>query len=252
MKKPVIFYDLETTGMPTPNVKIIEICAIKVDIDTLEEIDRIYYKCNNDGTPIDKEATERHGIVESDLVGLPTFNEVANEVFNFFQGCDLGGYYCTFFDIPILYSSFLRANLTWDFRKLEIYDIHTLYKKYNSGKLKDVYKHYTGKDLDNAHEAESDIKATIEIYKELRKRDEEFEPDELMAFDDFLDISGNFKIRKNNEGKKEIYLTFGKYKNKSIDEIDDGYFKWMMNDTQGFPVDTKYYANKILEMKNKS
>ena len=134
MSKPIVFFDLETTGKSKnpDDVRIIEISAIKVNPDTLEETDRLYHKCSNDGVPIDPDATERHGMVEADVAGYPPFSKYAKETFDFFQGCDVGGYYSSVFDIPILYYSFIREGLTWDYKNVKNYDVFTLYRRYNS------------------------------------------------------------------------------------------------------------------------
>lgn len=252
MNKPIVFFDLETTGKnPNPDkVRIIEISAKKVDPETLEEIDKLYFKCSNDGVPIDPDATERHGMVEADLVGKPTFQECAKKTFDFFQGCDVGGYYCSVFDIPILYYSFIRAGLTWDYKNINNYDIYSLYRKFNPGKLGDVYKKYTGKDLEDAHHATADIDATLDIYREMRKRNEEFESSDLNYFSDRLDLPGNFKIRILENGAKEIYVDFGKWKGTCIDKVEKSYFRWMM-DNDSFPADTRHYARIIYEKKEK-
>lgn len=250
LEKPIVFFDLETTGKHSnpDNVRIIEICAIKVDPITLETIDKLYYKCSNGDVPIDPDATERHGMTEADLVGLPTFQECAKATFDFFQGCDVGGYYCSVFDIPILYYSFIRAGLTWNYRILKNYDIFTLWRKYNSNKLGDVYKRLTGKDLEDAHEATADIEATLEVYKIMRGNNEEFEDVDLDYFNDRLDLPGNFKYRILESGAKEIYIDFGKWKGTSVDKVDKSYFKWIMENAD-FPVDTRHYAKLIYERK---
>lgn len=250
LEKPIVFFDLETTGKHSnpDNVRIIEICAIKVDPKTLETIDKLYYKCSNGDVPIDPDATERHGMTEADLAGYPTFQEYAKATFDFFQGCDVGGYYCSVFDIPILYYSFIRAGLTWNYRNLKNYDIFTLWRKYNSNKLGDVYKRLTGKDLKDAHEATADIEATLEVYKIMRGNNEEFEDVDLDYFNDRLDLPGNFKYRIMESGAKEIYVDFGKWKGTSVDKVDKSYFKWIMENAD-FPVDTRHYAKLIYERK---
>lgn len=253
MKKPIIFFDLECTGADKnlDLIRIIEISAIKVDPDTLEDIDILYYKCNNDNVPIAPDATERHGLKEEDLIGYPTFSQVAHNVYDFFKDCDLGGYYSTFYDTPILFLSFLRAGIAWDYKNAKMYDIHTLYKKYNTSKLGDVYEKYTGKKMEHAHEAEADIRATLAIYKEQRKRGEEFENDELETYKNYVDVSGNFKIRENENGKKEIYINFGKWKGVNINNVDISYFKWMIENEKSFSQDTISIAKIIYLKKEK-
>ena len=250
MSKPIVFFDLETTGKSQnpDDVRIIEISAVKVNPETLDVIDNLYFKCNNDGVPIQPDATERHGMVEADLVGYPTFQSVAKEVYDFFEGCDVGGYYCSVFDIPILYYSFIRGGITWDYKTVKNYDIYTLYRKFHSGKLMEVYKLYTGKDLNDAHHASADIDATLEVYREMRKKNEEFEESDLNYFNDRLDMPGNFKVRLLEGGVKEVYLDFGKWKGSSIDKVDKSYFKWMMENAS-FPADTRHYAKIIYERK---
>jgi len=252
MSKYTIYFDLETTGISKKlsDLRIIEICAIKVDSETLEEVDKLYYKLNNDGIAIQPDAYERHGIKEEDLIGLPTFNDVAKEVYDFFGDCDLGGYYCSLFDIPILYEGFLRAGLSWCWRDKKIYDVYENYKKYHSTRLCDVYKEYTGKELIDAHEAEADIRATLDVYREQKRRGEEFDADDLTFFKNNVDISGNFKVREDETGKKEIYIAFGKYKDQSIDNVDSSYLTWLANGD--FPTDTRAVARKILRSRTES
>ena len=252
MSKNIVFYDLETTGKSqNPNdVRIIEISAIKVNPDTLDIVDKIYYKCSNGAVKIDPDATERHGMTEADLVGCPTFQEVAGEVYEFFEGCDVGGYYCTVFDIPILYYSFVRAGYTWDYKNVKNFDIYTLFRKFYSGKLGDVYKRYTGKDLEDAHSADADVMATIEVYKQMREKEGDFDDEDLDTFSDRLDMVGNFRVRALEDGKKEIYIAFGKWKGTSVDKVDISYLKWMF-EKGGFAADTTYYAKKIYDMRNK-
>lgn len=243
--KDIVFFDLETTGAPkNPGMgRIIEISAIKVNHD-VEIIDRIYFRCNNDGVPIDPDAYERHGISEAELEGCPTFQEVAPTVFKFFDGCDIGGHYCTLFDAPILYESFLRAGFTWNFRELNVYDTYTIYKKYNSGKLGDIYKMYTGKDLENAHSADADTMATIEVFRYQSQEQKSLDEDELAVYRNWLDIKGNFRIGNTPDGNRFVYINFGKFAGKNVEDIDPSYLEWIAGNND-FPTDTRHYARKI-------
>lgn len=254
MNKIVVFFDLECTSISfnPDNVRIIEIAAVKVNLDTLEEVDRLYFKCNNGDVHISKEAYEVHGISEDDVKHLPTFNDRAKEVFDFVNGYDIGGYNCAFYDIPILYSSFLRAGLNWNYRTLNVYDVYLNYKHHNSGKLAEVYKKYTGKELDNAHDAFADTMATLEIYKYQRNHNEEFIEENLPHFQYNMDIAGNYMYRVNETtGAKEVYINFGKWKGTKIDDVDIKYLEWVANNTEGFPIDTINLTRKILKMRGK-
>jgi DNA polymerase-3 subunit epsilon len=252
MNKIVVFFDLECTSISfnPDNVRIIEIAAIKVDLDTLEEIDRLYFKCNNGDIHIAQDAYEVHGISEEDVKDLPTFHDRAKEVFDFVNGYDVGGYNCAFYDIPIIYSSFLRAGLHWNYRTLNVYDVYLNYKYHNSGKLGEVYKKYTGKELNNAHDAFADTMATLEIYKYQRNHNEEFVEENLPKFKYNMDISGNYMYRVNETtGAKEVYINFGKWKGTKIDDVDTKYLEWIAKNTEGFPVDTINLTKKILKMR---
>jgi DNA polymerase-3 subunit epsilon len=244
--KDIIFFDLETTGaLKNPALtRIIEISGIKVDAKTLEIIDKIYFKCNNDGVPIEPDAFERHGIKESDLVDCPVFTEVAPVVFKFFEGCDIGGHYCTFYDAPILYESFLRAGLVWNFREVKVYDTYTIYKKYNSGKLGELYKKYTGKDLDNAHSADADAMATLEIYRHQIENNEILDENELSTYSNRVDIGGNFVIEGDGDDRC-VRMSFGKYKGKPVRNVDPSYLDWVGDNAEGFPSDTRFYAKQF-------
>lgn len=244
--KDIIFFDLETTGAPkNPALtRIIEISGIKVNAKTLEIIDKIYFKCNNDGVPIEPDAFERHGIPESDLVDCPTFTEVAPAVFKFFEGCDIGGHYCTFYDAPILYESFLRAGLVWNFHEVKVYDTYTIYKKYNSGKLGELYKKYTGKDLENAHSADADTMATIEVFKHQMKDGETLDENELSTYSKRVDIMGNFVIEGDGVDRC-VRMSFGKYKGQPVRNVDPSYLDWVGDNVEGFPSDTRFYAKQF-------
>ncbi len=252
MGKTVVFFDLECTSISfnPDNVRIIEIAAIKVDLDTLEEVDRLYFKCNNGDVHIAKDAYEVHGISEESVKDLPTFHDRAKEVFEFVNGYDVGGFNCAFYDIPILYSSFLRAGFNWNYRTLNVYDVYLNYKYHNSGKLGELYKKYIGKDLENAHDAFADTMATIEVYKYQREHGEEFADEILPKFQYNMDIAGNYMYRVNETtGAKEVYVNFGKWKGTKIDDVDTRYLEWIANNTEGFPVDTINLTKKILKMR---
>lgn len=241
-----VFFDLETTGLNFNIDKIIEMSCIKVD-DNFNIVDKYYSKFNPEDAIITEEAFNKHGMTVESLKDEPLFKHKASEILSFFEGCDLGGYNINTFDIPFLYTKFLECGIKWDIRDKKIIDVFKLYKKYNSGKLVDVYKRYTGKDLCNAHSADADTLAAIEIFKEQINKGEVFESDdETMLYKSMIDINGQL-INKDDD----LYLTFGKYKGCSIKTImvkDRGYLDWLISNND-FPVDMrliiKNYLNKI-------
>ena len=254
-KKPVVFYDLETTGKDndTNNVRIIELAAIKYeDTENWKEIGRIETRFNNGDVEIQPGAIAVHGIEHNDVKDLPTFHARAKEIYDFFDGCDVGGYNNSFFDNSVLFHSFLRAGLKWDYRKLDVYDILELYRKYHSAKLTHVYEMYIGKPLEDAHFATADIEATIAVYKKMKERGEDFEGDELKFYKDNIDLIGDFKMRDTESGEREPYYNFGENKGRSIEEVGPGMLEWMIyKKPHNYPADTIHAAEKLLEWLNK-
>lgn len=248
MTRPVIFYDLETTGKDkdTNNIRIVQISCYKYDNTTdWNLIDTFKCKCNNGDVHIEPGAIEVHGITEESVKDCPTFQEIAPKVFEFFDGCDIGGYNNSFFDNSVLYMSFLRTGLKWDYRKLKVYDVLLLYRKHHSNKLCDVYKRLTGHDLENAHDADSDIIGTVEVYKCLQNQGIEFEDDDLNFYKDNIDLIGDFKVRINSKGEKEPYYNFGAHKGESVESVGIGYLEWMTKQANKFPLDTVHVASKL-------
>lgn len=250
-KRPVVFFDLETTGKDkdTNEIRIIELSAIKYeDTENWKEIDRLETRFNNDDKEIQPDAIEVHHITHEMIKDLPSFQDRAQEIFDFFNGCDVGGYNNSFFDNSVLFYSFLRAGIKWDWRKLKVYDILNLYRKYHNAKLTSVYKLYTGKNLEDAHNASSDIEATIEVYKKMKEQNEDFEGEELDHYKYHLDMIGDFKWRLDKEGNVEPYYGFGAYNGKSIEEIGVGMLEWMIQKkSDKYPIDTIHAAKQLLD-----
>ena len=261
MSKLVVFYDLETTGLHknTDFLRIIQIAARKIDLDTWEEVDRIETTLFNNGdVPINKGATEVHGISEDMVKGLPTFHEKAPEIFEFFQGIDgIGGYNNTYFDNLVLNSAFKKAGLEWkELRNLEIHDACTNYKRHYPCDQSSVYQFYFGRKFDNAHDAGADIDATVEIYKEQFKREQKLDEEDLHVYKTkHVDLLGDFKLRKDENGKYDIYYDFGKFNGKSIFECDPEYLLWMSKSIDKFPTDTCEWAgvlyDKVIKFQSK-
>ena len=158
--KPIIFFDLETTGTDISKDRIVEICYIKVCPDG-KEIE--YTKRINPEMHIPEQASEVHGIYDADVKDCPTFKEVAREIANEFEGCDVAGFNSNRFDLPLLAEEFLRAQVDIDLSRLRAIDVQVLYHKREPRTLSAAYKFYCGENLEDAHSALADTRATYNV-----------------------------------------------------------------------------------------
>lgn len=164
IEKPIVFFDVETTGVDTTKDQIIEIALIKLSPDgSMEEKTRRIKPI----VPISEGAEEVHGISEEDLKDCPTFDRVAKSLLNYIYGCDIAGFNSNNFDVPILYAEFERAGFIWDYSNVNFIDVSNIYRIMNPRTLVQAYKDYCGKDLDDAHEALADTRATLEVFFSL-------------------------------------------------------------------------------------
>ena len=230
LKKPIIFFDLETTGTDISKDRIVEICYIKVMPDG-SEIE--YSKRVNPEMHIPEGASAVHGIYDEDVKACPTFKELAREIANDFEGCDVAGFNSNRFDLPLLAEEFLRAQVDIDLSRLRAIDVQVLYHKREPRTLSAAYKFYCGADLENAHSALADTRATYEVLKAQLDHYTDMENDmELLSkessFTNNVDFAGRIVY---NENGKEVF-NFGKYKGMPVDAVldrDPGYYGWMMN-----------------------
>ncbi len=244
LKKPIVFFDLETTGVDVANDRIVEISLHKVMPDGKEETKTMRI---NPEMPIPPQSTEIHGISDEDVKDEPAFNIVAKDVAKFIEGCDLAGYNSNKFDVPLLAEEFLRVGLDVDLKKHRLIDVQVIFHKMEQRTLSAAYKFYCEKNLDNAHSAEADTIATYEILKAQIDRYTELNNDveELSKFSSHnknADFAG--RIVYNEEG--EEVFNFGKYKGQTVDSVlekDQGYFSWMLN--SDFPLYTKKVLTAI-------
>jgi len=231
LERPIVFFDVETTGLDLANDRIIEIGMIKIS-EQNPDGEAFTRRINPQGRPIDPGAFSKHGISAEDLAICPTFEQLAPEIYEFMKDCDLGGYNCKRFDIPILIEEFLRAGIPISIKTFKIIDVYKLLMKAEPRTLEGTYKRFFGKPLEGAHGAEADIIATIDILEEMQKVYELPDTvnelhDYTFAEDDSIDLE-NKLIRVNNQ----ILFNFGKHKGKTIQEvnvIDSGYYDWIVN-----------------------
>lgn len=244
LKNPLVFFDLETTGINIVSDRIVEISYLKVQPNGKEECKT---RRINPEMPIPPEASAVHGIFDDDVKDCPTFKEIAKSLAAQIEGCDLAGYNSNRFDIPVLAEEFLRAGVDIDFTKRKFIDVQTIFHKKEQRTLSAALKFYCNKELEDAHSAEADTIATYEIlkaqldhYSDL-KNDVEFLSD-FSAFTNNVDFAG--RIVYND--KKEEVINFGKYKGRLVTDVlknDPGYYGWIM---QGdFSLHTKKVITNI-------
>ena len=244
LKKPIIFFDLETTGIDVSKDRIVEICYIKVYPDG-REVE--YSKRINPGMHIPESASAVHGIYDDDVKGCPLFKDVAREIANEFEGCDLAGFNSNRFDLPMLAEEFLRAQVDIDLSRHNAIDVQVLYHKREPRTLAAAHKFYCGTEFENAHSALADTRATYNVLKAQLDHYSDLENDmealsKESSFTRNVDFAGRFVYDDNG---REVF-NFGKYKGMPVDAVldrDPGYYGWMMNGD--FPLNTKQALTRI-------
>ena len=244
LKNPIIFFDLETTGINVASDRIVEISYLKVELNGNETTKTLRI---NPGIPIPPKTTEIHGISDEDVKDSPTFNEVGKSVAQDFEGCDLAGYNSVKFDIPLLAEEFLRCGIDIDLQRRKFVDVQIIFMKMEQRTLSAACKFFLGKELVDAHSAEADTLATYEILQAQLDRYPNLENDigmlaEFSAYNRNVDFAGRIIY---NEEDVEVF-NFGKHKGKPVAEVlakDPGYYGWMMNGD--FPLYTKKVLTSI-------
>jgi DNA polymerase-3 subunit epsilon len=244
LERPIAFIDLETTGINISTDKIVEIAIVKITPDGKQTVKR---KLLNPQMPIPKSSSDIHGITDDMVKDAPTFKQVANEIKQFLEHCDLGGYNSNRFDVPMLIEEFLRIGLDFSTTGRKMVDVQKVFHLMEQRTLGAAYKFYCNKTLDGAHSAEVDATATWEILLAQVERYENIGTtiESIVKFtgeDDIVDFSRRF-IKQNGV---EIF-NFGKHKGKPVTEvlkIEPQYYDWMMKGD--FAMDTKQKFTEIL------
>ncbi len=258
LKRPLVFIDLEATGLNIAQDKIIEYSFYKVIANNNY---KILYDRVDPGIPIPIKSSKIHNIYDIDIKNKQTFKYHANKILDFLNNCDLAGYNCNRFDIPILTEEFLRINIDFKIDNYKIIDVQNIFHKMEPRTLSAAYKFYCNKELINAHSAKYDSMATYEVllaqiskYKNIQIKDKEgiyFNPitSNVNDLNNFTTTNKNVdlvgKIIYNDEGK-EIF-NFGKYIGKIVEHVlekDPYYYSWIMK--SNFTLNTK---KKITEIK---
>ncbi|MEC9208820.1 MAG: 3'-5' exonuclease [Bacteroidota bacterium] len=250
LKKPIVFFDLETTGVQIATDRIVEIAILKVFPNGNTESKTWLI---NPSIPIPAETTAIHGISDEKVANEPKFKELAPEILELIDNCDLAGYNSNKFDIPLLAEEFLRVGIDFDITNRKTIDVQNIFHKLEQRTLIAAYQFYCNKDLTNAHSAEADTTATYEVllaqldkYEEL-KNDVDFLADFSKIGGKFADMAGFIRF---NEKGEEI-LSFGKYRDVTLAKIwhdNPGYFSWI--NQADFPLYTKnVMKNFAIKMK---
>lgn len=272
LTRPLIVFDLETTGLDFIRDRIIQISYIKVSPDGTEERENLFV---NPEKPIPHEVVELTGITNDDVNDAPTFKTLAPQLSEKFKGCDFAGYNSNHFDIPMLAEEFLRAGIDFDFSKVRLIDAQTIFHKMERRNLAAAYKFYCGRKMEEdftAHRADEDTEATYRVLMgELDKYAPgvQEEPDRVLEND--MDCLAEFSKQNDNvdfagrivwkplvgadgkpvldadgkEQKVEVF-NFGKYKGRPVADVlrtDIGYYRWMMGGD--FTFNTKQVLTRI-------
>jgi len=244
LKRPLVVFDLETTGISISTDRIVEIACIKVHVNGEEELKVMKI---NPGIPIPPESTAIHGISDADVADAPTFSQVAKELGEFMKGCDFAGFNSNKFDFPLLVEEFLRAGVDFDVENRRFIDAQRIYHTMEPRNLSAAYKFYCNKSIENAHHAEDDTKATLEVLKAQINHYQELQNDieflhQFSGQTKNVDLAGRMVYNKDG---KEVF-NFGKHRNKLVEEVletDRGYYQWMLDGD--FSLDTKRRLTQI-------
>ena len=246
LQNPIIFFDLETTGVDVAKDRIVELCYIKVFPNGNEESKSMRI---NPGIPIPKKVSEVHGIYDEDVKDCPMFKDIAADLYKTFQDSDLAGFNSNRFDIPLLCEEFLRQGIDFDVAKRKCIDVQNIYHKLERRTLVAAYRYYCGKDLENAHSALADTRATLEVLEaQLDKYPADLQNNvEFLAEYSKMNNNVDFAGRIVRDDKGVEVFNFGKHKGKPVKDVllrlDPSYYSWMM---QGdFAQNTKQVLTKI-------
>jgi DNA polymerase-3 subunit epsilon len=242
LNRPIAIFDLEATGLNISKDRIVEIAIVKINVDGSE---KSFASLVNPEMKIPQEVIDIHGINMDKVKDAPTFKELAPQIIAFIEDADLAGYNSNKFDIPMLAEELLRVGNDYDLTKKKFVDVQNIFHKMEQRTLAAAYQFYCKKDIENAHSALDDTRATWEVLKAQLEKYPDLQGDVNFLADfskgsqfDLVDFAG--RLAKNEKG--EVVYNFGKHKNKSVEEIssiEPGYYGWFISDSTDFPKFTK-------------
>jgi len=249
LKRPIVFFDLETTGINIAKDRVVEISILKILVNGNKESKTWLV---NPEMEIPKESSAIHGITNEKVVTEPTFKELAPEIIKMIEGCDLAGFNSNRFDIPLLAEEMLRTGFDFSMEDRLAIDVQTIFHKKEQRTLTAGYKFYCDKDLTDAHSAEADTQATYEIFLAQIERYDDLENDmeKLASYSHHTERADFAGFILFNDDKEEIF-SFGKYKGQKVTDVltkDKGYFNWIQK--ADFPLYTKKVLKQIKDKMN--
>jgi DNA polymerase-3 subunit epsilon len=244
LQRPIAFIDLETTGINVTLDRIVELAIVKISPDGTQTVKR---KLINPLMPIPASSSAIHGITDEMVKDAPSFKQIANEIKQFIEGADLGGYNSNRFDIPMLLEEFLRAGIEYSVDGKKLVDVQKIFHMMEQRTLSAAYKFYCSKTLEGAHGAEADATATWEVLEAQLERYPQIGDtvESIVKFtgeDDIVDFARRFVKEKGIE-----VFNFGKHKGKPVTQVlkeEPQYYDWMMKGD--FPINTKQKLTEIL------
>lgn len=248
LKRPLVVFDLETTGISIERDRIVEICTIKIQPDGSEEVKTQRF---NPTIPIPAEVSKIHGIYDADVAHEPTFKERAAELSKYLEGCDFAGFNSNKFDFPMLVEEFLRADVDFDTDNRKFVDVQRIFHILEPRNLAAALRFYCGKELENAHSAEADTRATWDVLKAQVEKYPQLKNDVeylhgMSGQSKNVDLAGRMVY---NEKGQEVF-NFGKHKGKLVSDVlksEPSYFAWIMD--SDFALETKKRLTQI-KLKN--
>jgi DNA polymerase-3 subunit epsilon len=237
--KPIIFFDLETTGIAIQVDRIVQIACIKIDLDGNKEEKNILVKPL---IPIPKEASDIHGITDETVKDAPYFSQIAKSLFNYFENCDIAGYNSDSFDVPMLIEEFGRCDIEFPTWELNLVDVLKYERLLNPNTLEAVYERYTGVKLLGSHDALNDVRATLEVLMHQLENKPDATPEDIDIYCQGNrkrhDVGGKTYINENGD----VCWAFGKNMHKPVVN-DMGYFEWVLKNE--FPTELKTKLKKL-------
>lgn len=249
LKRPLVFFDTETTGVNPNSDRIVEITMIKITSKKIH--DPVIYRINP-GVKIPAGASNVHGIYDDDVKDLPDFKSFAKDIWNELKDCDYAGYNVKKYDIPILQAEFDRHEFKCDLGKGKVVDPFVIFKNRMRFDLTTAVQHYAGKELENAHNSLADTLASLEVLSgQLERYD-----DLPLTINEICTDNMHKSKRRSGGGKPKERLVlkegkhtmnFGRHKGKTLGEVPKDYLEWMLKSDDGFPKETQKVIKKHLK-----